>query len=322
MGMFVEDESPIDNRQEHTIWCEKYRPMSVDEYVGSEILKSSLSNYIKSKDLPHILLHSASPGTGKTTAAKMIAKSIECDYLYINASDENSVDTIRNKVKTFASSMGFKPLKVLVLDEADFITTNGQAALRNLMETYAKSTRFILTCNYVDRIIAPVVSRCQAFEVIPPSKKDIALHLINILKKENITFNTENVAFLVNSFYPDIRKIINTAQQSSVDKTLSINQKDVVENDVKLKLIDLLKASKSKKDTIKEVRQLLADNRTSDYTEWFSTLYNHVDEYSKEKSADVIVTIAEHQYHSALVADKEINFSACIIQILDAIYGR
>ena len=166
----------------NTIWVEKYRPTNLDSYIGNEHLKSKVEIYLESGDLPHLLLYGKA-GTGKTTLAKLLVKNIECDCLYINASDENNVDTVRTKVKQFASTIGFKDLKIIILDECDYITPNAQAALRNLMETFSKHCRFILTCNYVERIIDPIQSRCQSFQIIPPDRKEVAFHLSNILKK-------------------------------------------------------------------------------------------------------------------------------------------
>ena len=135
----------------NTLWVEKYRPTTLDTYIGNEHLKSKVSMYLESGDLPHLLLYGRA-GTGKTTLAKLLVNNIECDYLYINASDENNVETVRTKVKGFASTIGFKDMKVIILDECDYITPNAQAALRNLMETFSKHCRFILTCNFVERI--------------------------------------------------------------------------------------------------------------------------------------------------------------------------
>jgi len=143
----------------NTLWVEKYRPSNLDSYIGNEHLKSKIEVYLESGDLPHLLLFGKA-GTGKTTLAKLLVKNIECDYLYINASDENNVDTVRTKVKNFASTIGFKDMKIIILDECDYITPNAQAALRNIMETFSKHCRFILTCNYVERIIDPIQSRC------------------------------------------------------------------------------------------------------------------------------------------------------------------
>lgn len=320
MGLFLDDEV-VDTRSSHTLWVEKYRPQKLDEYVGSETLKNSFTSYVQSNDIPHLLLYGGA-GVGKTTFAKMISKSIDCDLLYINASDERKVDELGARIKGFASSVCVRKLKVIILDEVDYISAHAQALLRNMLEMYSYSTRFILTCNYPEKIIAPVVSRCQVFEVVPPSKKDIAIHLTNVLRKENVTYEKESVAFLVNSYYPDIRRILNTAQQGSLSGKLEVNQKAVIENDVKLKVVDLLKNSVSGKDTFTKIRQLISDNKTTDYTEFYSTLFSHSDEYSKNQLANIIVTIAESQYQAALVVDKEISFMSCIVQLLKLIHSK
>ena len=164
----------------NSLWVEKYRPIRLEDYVGSDSLVSSMSDYIKQQDIPHLLMYGKA-GTGKTTAAKLLVKNIECDYLYVNASDENSVDAIRFKIKAFAASAGFNDLKVVILDESDFLTPNAQAALRNLMETYSSTTRFILTCNYVEKIIDPIQSRCQVFHITIPTKTSAAKKVAHIL---------------------------------------------------------------------------------------------------------------------------------------------
>ena len=170
---------------EHSLWVEKYRPNTLTTYVGNEHLKEKVKRYIDSEDVPHLLLYGKA-GTGKTTLAKILVNNIDCDYMYINASDENKVDDVRNKIKTFASSVGFKDMKVVILDECDYLTPNAQAALRNLMETFSKHCRFILTCNYVERIIDPIQSRCQSYKVVPPSKKEVAQQMVKILNEESV----------------------------------------------------------------------------------------------------------------------------------------
>ena len=169
--------------KQHTLWVEKYRSNTLDNYVGNENIKQTIQKYLDQNDIQNFLFYGPA-GTGKTTLAKLIVNNLDCDYLYINASDERGIDTIRDKVSGFASAASFKPLKVVILDEADFITIQGQAALRNVIETYSRTTRFILTCNFVERIIDPLQSRCQVLKIVPPSKNDIAKHVFNILKQE------------------------------------------------------------------------------------------------------------------------------------------
>ena len=309
-------------RLEHSLWVERYRPTKLENYIGNEHLKSKVDVYLKSGDMPHLLLFGRA-GTGKTTLAKMLVNSIECDYLYINASDENSVDTVRNKVRNFASTIGFKDMKVIILDECDYITPNAQAALRNLMETFSKHTRFILTCNYVERIIDPIQSRCQPFQIVPPSRKEVAIHLNNILKEESVTFEMDDVATLVNGGYPDIRRVINFAQRQVVDGKLSIDQDNLVAVDLNVnvfssQIVNVLK-TQSKKDAFVTIRKMLADNQISDFADLFRLLYDEVDDYGKGHIAECILTIAKYQLSDAQVVDKEINAMAMLIELLGVI---
>ena len=307
---------------EHTLWVEKYRPDSLESYIGNEHLKSKIKLYLESGDLPHLLLYGRA-GTGKTTLAKLLVNNIECDHLYINASDENSVDVVRNKVRNFASTIGFKDMKVIILDECDYITPNAQAALRNLMETFSKHTRFILTCNYVERIIDPIQSRCQSFQIVPPSRKEVAVHLTNILKEEESDFEMDDVATLVNGGYPDIRRVINFAQRQIVDGKLSIDQNNLVAVDLNVnvfssQIVNVLKVE-SKKDAFVTIRKMLADNQISDFADLFRLLYDEVDDYGKGHIAECILTIAKYQLSDAQVVDKEINAMAMLIEILNII---
>jgi len=302
---------------EHTLWVEKYRPTNLDTYIGNDQLKSKVKVYLESGDLPHLLLFGKA-GTGKTTLAKLLVNNIDCDYLYINASDENNVETVRSKVKNFASTMGFKDYKVIILDECDYITPNAQAALRNLMETFSKHCRFILTCNFVERIIDPIQSRCQTFQVIPPNKNDVAKHLHNILTQESVSYEREDLAILVNSGYPDIRRVINGAQRQSVGGKLEIDKQSIVENDYKLKLLEILE-KQDKKSAFNNSRQLIADAKVTDFADLFRLLYDEVDTYGKGHIAECILIIAKYELSDAQVVDKEINAMAMIIEILQVI---
>jgi DNA polymerase III delta prime subunit len=301
----------------NTLWVEKYRPSTLDTYIGNEHLKSKVSMYLESGDLPHLLLYGRA-GTGKTTLAKLLVNNIECDYLYINASDENNVDTVRTKVKNFASTVGFKDMKVIILDECDYITPNAQAALRNLMETFSKHCRFILTCNFVERIIDPIQSRCQSFQIIPPSKTEVAKHLHSILIQENIMDSPEDIKVLVESGYPDIRRVINSAQRNVVNGRLKLDTSSIIQNDYKLKLLKILE-TQNKKNAFNEIRQLLADNKITDYADLFRLLYDEVDSYGKGHLAECILIIARYELSDSQVVDKEINVMAMIIELLGVI---
>ena len=294
----------------HSLWVEKYRPTDLSTYVGNEHLKEKVKVYLESEDVPHLLLFGKA-GTGKTTLAKIVVNNIDCDYMYINASDENKVDDVRNKIKTFASSVGFKSLKVIILDECDYLTPNAQAALRNLMETFSKHCRFILTCNYVERIIDPIQSRCQSYKVVPPSKKEVAQQLVDILDKEGNMYKLDDVALIVNAGYPDIRRVINSAQRQIVDGKLKIDTSSVIQNNYKLQLLEML----SNGSKLNDIRQLIADNSISDYSELYRLLYDEVDNYGNGKQAECIMNIAEAQYQDVHVVDKEINFMSLIIRL-------
>ena len=295
----------------HSLWVEKYRPTDLSTYVGNEHLKEKVKVYLESEDVPHLLLFGKA-GTGKTTLAKIVVNNIDCDYMYINASDENKVDDVRNKIKTFASSVGFKSLKVIILDECDYLTPNAQAALRNLMETISKHCRFILTCNYVERIIDPIQSRCQSYKVVPPSKKEVAQQMVNILKEENCQFELDDIALIVNAGYPDIRRVINSAQRQIIDGKLTIDTSSVIQNNYKLQLLEML----SNGSKLNDIRKLIADNSISDYSELFRLLYDEVDNYGNGQQGECIMNIAEAQFQDVNVVDKEINFMSLIIRIM------
>jgi len=315
MSFIEEIESEIITN-DHGLWVEKYRPKNLKEYIGNDLFKKKVQSFLDTNDVPNLLL-AGSPGVGKSAIAKLIGTSIKCDLLVINASDENSIDTVRTKIKSFASNMGFRDLKIVLLEESDTLTFSAQAALRHICEAYSRHTRFIFTCNYPEKIIPALHSRCQAYTIIPPNKKDVAVHVSNILKTESIKATTESIAFLVNSYYPDIRKIINTAQQNSINGVLEIDEINIIENDAKLKVLEILKDTKSdKKIKFNSIRQLIADSGSIDFIEWYKFLYDNVDRFAEGHVSDVILILAESEYQAALVVDREITFMASIIQIL------
>ena len=301
----------------HSLWVEKYRPNSLDNYIGNDHLKSKVSVYLESGDIPHLLLFGRA-GTGKTTLAKLLVNNIDCDYLYINASDENSVDVVREKVKNFASTLGFKDMKVIILDECDYITPNAQAALRNLMETFSKNCRFILTCNYVERIIDPIQSRCQSFQIIPPDRKQVAQHLANILNNENIEYDVKDIATIVNSGYPDIRRVINGSQRQVVNGKLVIDENTITQNDYKTKVLDILK-TQDKKSSFQNIRQLLADSKVSDFSDLFRLMFDTVDDWGTGHIAECILILSRYQQSDAVVVDKEINIMSMFVEIIGTI---
>ena len=307
---------------EHTLYVEKYRPNSLDSYIGNETIIETFKRYIQNNDVPHLLLY-GDAGSGKTTLAKIVANTIAKDnYIYINASDENSIDTVRDKIKQFASSIGFGGLKIIILDEFDGFSIQGQAALRNIMETFSKTTRFILTCNYVDKIIDPIQSRCQIFNITPPSKKEVAIHVMKILETESVEFSKEDLAQIINMTYPDIRRVLNTVQRCVLDSKLQLDKSTIVQNNFYSSITDILKSSKNKKEKFTEIRQIIADNSVKDYTPLFRYLYDNVEDYAAGFVSTVILIIADSQYKDSLVVDHEINAMAMFIQIIMEIDQR
>ena len=299
----------------HGLWVERYRPQDLSTYVGNEHLKTKVERFLDDGNIPHLLLYGRAGG-GKTTLAKIIVNNTECDYLYINASDERNIDLVRDKLKTFASSVGFKPMKVVILDEADYLNVNSaQPALRNLMETFSAHCRFILTCNYVEKIIDPIQSRCQTYKIVPPSKKEVAVHAKTILEKENISFDLDDLALVVTAGYPDLRKVINELQRMSINGKLTVDKDGMIHNEFKLQFLDAIRNGES----ISTIRKMVADSNFTEYTELYRLLYDEVESFGVEKMPEIIADISKGSYQDVLVVDKEINFIATVSQILGRI---
>jgi len=298
--------------KDHGLLVEKYRPTNIDNYVGNESIKKSISSYINQNDIQNLIFYGPA-GTGKTTLAKLIVKNIECDFIYINASDERGIETIRDKVSGFASTMSFKPLKVVILDEADFLTIQAQASLRNVIETFSRTTRFILTCNFIERIIDPLQSRCQTLKVIPPSKLDIVKHLKKVTDKEEIKVRVDDLAIVVNNNYPDVRKMLNTIQVSTTDNTLNLDTTTLVSSSYMRKV---LKELSDDKPRFNDIRQIIADANVQDFEELYRYLYDHAHIFALGKEGTVAYYINEYTYQSNFRIDKEINCMALISQLI------
>ena len=297
--------------KQHTLLNEIYRPNDLENYVGNATLKASIGKQLEQNDIQNYLFYGPA-GCGKTTLAKIIINNLDCESLYINASDERGIETIRDKVVGFSSVASIKPLKVVILDEADFLTIQAQASLRNVIETFSRTTRFVLTCNFVERIIDPIQSRCQTFKVVPPTKKEVAVHIAGICDKESIGYEVPALGELVNKYYPDIRKMLNTVQSSTVDGHLQLDDSLLVSSGYMNSVLEELKQG-----NFKNIRQIIADSGVSDFEELFRFLYDNASEYMPGKEGTVAILINDHLYKSNFRIDKEINLMSLIQNLIN-----
>lgn len=297
------------------IWVERYRPHKLDDIILTERTREIVNGFVD--EIPN-LLFVGTPGTGKTTLARIIVSDIlQCNYLYINASDESGIDTIRHKVTNFSQTKSFDgKVKVVILDECDGLTSQAQAALRNTMESYAKYTRFILTANYKHKIIPALQSRCQSLD-IKPTIEDGVKRCYSILKQEGIEIeDSQKKKFveLVKANFPDLRKCINELQKNCIEGALSIKN-IAIDNTILIKIKTLLDHKKSI-----EARKFLIENEDQFYGDYDTLLREYlnyiyactIDDLRKK---EMIAVIADHLYKSTFVLDKEINCFACLITL-------
>jgi DNA polymerase III delta prime subunit len=307
------------NQKEHSLWNEKYRPQTLDSYICTDDTRKKIQEFLDKQDIPHIGLFGIQ-GSGKSTLAKLLAKNIDCDFIYINATEHRGMDDIKEKVGSFASARSFKPLKIVILDEATHILQASQVLLLNMIETYSLTTRFILTGNYPERLIPPLRSRLQEFKLTSPSKKIIAKHVVNILESENIDFELEDIASIIHHAYPDFRKIINSCQKFTVDNKLVIPSTLNGDEDFYNQILDELKKPNTK--SLLNIRKIVANSGVSDFEDMFRYLYDKVEEYAPMYIGEIIVYIEEYQYHANFRVDREINFMSLISRILKLISNK
>lgn len=299
------------------LWTELYRPQTISDYVFRDAAqRKQVQQWVDGKSIPH-LLFSGAPGTGKTTLAKVLINMLEIDkydVLEINASRENSVDNVRDKITNFVQTMPFGSFKVVLLDEADYISPNGQAALRGVMETYASTARFILTCNYPNKIIPALHSRCQGFHIEKIDHTEFTARIATVLVTEGVEIDLDTLDSYVKATYPDLRKCINLVQMNTVDGVLvKPAQSDNSTADYRLAVVDLFKQGK-----ILEARKLLCTQvRPEEMDELFRWMYDNLDLWGKtqEQQDSAILIIAKGLRNIPMVADQEINLAATLVEL-------
>jgi replication factor C small subunit len=299
------------------LWTEKYRPDTLDGYVfRDDAQKHQVEGWIGSGAIPH-LLFSGAPGVGKTTLAKILINQLgvqDVDVLEINASRENSVDAVREKITNFVATMPFGDFKVVLLDEADYISPNGQAALRGVMETYSSTARFILTCNYPNKVIPALHSRCQGFHIEKIDTTEFTARIATVLVTEGVEIDIDTLDSYVKATYPDLRKCINLVQMNSVDgKLVRPQESDSAMADYRLAVVDLFKEGK-----LLEARKLLCSQvRADEMDELFRWMYDNLELWSdtQEGQDQAVLIIAKGLRNIPMVADQEINLAATLIEL-------
>lgn len=299
------------------LWTEKYRPKKVSDYVFRDgAQRAQVESWIKEGSIPHLLL-SGNAGIGKTTLARMLCHELgieDFDVLEINASRENNVDTVRDKIVNFVQMIPFGPFKVVLLDEADYLTPGAQAILRGVMEAYSNHSRFILTCNYPNRIIPALHSRCQGYHVEKVDQTEFTARVATILVTENVEFDLDTLDTFVKLSYPDLRKCINMVQQHSKDNVLYGPTADTAaEEDYRIEMVELFKKGK-----IQEARKLLCGKaRPEEMEDIYRWMYDNLDLFGKtdETKDQALLIIKQGLVDHALIADPEINLAATLVKL-------
>lgn len=298
------------------LWVDKYSPKNINEFVWTDTkTKNAFNSYLQSGVLKHTLL-TGKPGIGKTSLFNMMLKELkvdENDVLRINASKDNNVETVRTNIMSFIQTYGIGDIKYIFLDECDMMSVQSQAILRNLMETYSNGVRFLLTANYDNKIIPALKSRCHHFHITELNYDEFLVKAISILENEKIVFNIDILESYAKSCYPDLRKFINLLEQNSINGKLTKLSSKSSSNDYNFDVIELFRKNK-----INEGRKLLTENiKIEEYDNFYRILYDNLDLWgnTEEQQDEAIITIAKYLTNHALVADPEINLSACIVSL-------
>lgn len=298
------------------LWVETYRPSTIDQYVfKDEGQKRQVQQWVKEGAIPH-LLFSGSPGTGKTTLAKVLINELDvqkADVLMINASRDNGVDLFRQKITAFAETMPWGDFKVILLDEADYLSPNAQAILRGVMEQYQSVVRFVLTCNHPNKIMSAIHSRCQGFHIQEQDQVDFTTRIAEILIEQEAKFELEDIDTYVRANYPDLRKTINTIQMNVVDGVLKSPKEELTGSDWRLNMVAMFRENK-----VREARKLICANATAtDYDEIYTFLYRNIEFFgaTEDTQDEAIIVIRNGMVKHGQVADPEINLSATMIEL-------
>lgn len=303
---------------EHMLWVEKYRPKTIEECILPDSLKATFQEFVNRKEIPNLLL-SGTAGVGKTTVAKALCQEVGCDYIMINGSDDSGIDVLRNKIKNYASSMSLMGgRKVVIVDEADYLNPNStQPAFRGVIDEFASNCSFIFTCNFKNRIMEPIHSRCTCIDFkLNGSKASMASKFFkrieNILTLENVQYDKEVVAAIITKHFPDNRRVLNELQRFSISGVIDKGALGAVA-DVQLK--DLIKSLKEK--DFASARKWVTQNLDNDPTKIYRKIYDGLYDLLKPNSVpQLVLHLAKYQYQSAFVADHEINMIACLTEIM------
>ena len=303
----------------HTIWAEKFRPQTIDECILPDNIKNTFKKYVEKKDIPNLLL-SGKPGIGKTTVAMAMCKELDCDVLFIKGSDENGIDVLRGKINTFASTVSLSGgMKVVIIDEGDFLSPNMMAGLRNAINEFSKNCRFIITCNYLHKITGPLNSRLTAFEFSISSKEKAKLAALfmkrveTVLQQENVEYDKKVLAEVIIKFFPDFRKTLSELQRYyDMNGKIDVGVLSHIQN---ISIKQLMGNLKNRE--FSNMRKWVAENLESDAATVVRTTFDALEDYLLPASVPAaILILADYQYKAAFVTDHEINMTAMFTQIM------